>query len=258
MWILAVVMGCTAPFVRPPGILLPLLFLFAVCVYWLPFLNRRPLAALILCSAVPLLLTVTVVPWLILESVNNKGSTGSIISSILERQFHQSVFFFQAGKIVATRLEVGTQEILSYGHIVETIAYRLMYYWIPIRLGEYPYSFIHNLVNGVYMIVTLPLLLIGVVRLLKGARKDAMVLLFLVMVALSFSLLHSVTLVSFDWRYQLPAMVPYWILAGRGWCRVQVMMNARRGPGNQPKPPNGRIASPDASEAGVPSAVNIW
>jgi hypothetical protein len=85
----------------------------------------------------------------------------------------------------------------------------------------------HNAVNLVYVVLTWPLAVVGAIRLLRADDPlRRMTGLFLLMVAYSYALLHSVTLVSYDWRYQLPAIVPYWVLAGCGYCHLMDLVAA--------------------------------
>jgi len=227
MWILAFLACAAAPLVRPTGILLPLLFLYAVLLY-----SMRRKSSCFQCVAissivVPTLATFLLFPWAALNLSQDPSFAGAWLPEVIREFLVQSVHFLEKGTIVATRLEVEPAGPLSYTDIVRSIVYRLLYYWIPIRFGDPPYSDMHNIVNGIYMVVTLPLCFAGARHLGAKAGDHQYMVLFLVMVAYLFALLHGVTLVSFDWRYQVPAMVPYWIIAGCGLTRVVSAIRAR-------------------------------
>lgn len=217
MWVLAFMAAVTAPFVRPPGIVVPLLYCLALALYAGPVRRRsfKYFAAGIV--AAPAVLVLVVVPWLVLTYAGHGAALESDIPYTLRRAFHQSMIFFEKGIIISNRVEMEPAGPLSYNDILQTIGYRLAYYWIPVRFGEDPYSAMHNGVNAIYMLLALPLLILGINNLRTMGRRYRTLMLFLVVVAYSYALLHAVTLVSFDWRYQLPAMVPLWILAGCGF-----------------------------------------
>lgn len=217
MWLAAFVMALTAPFVRPTGLIIPLLFLFALAIHAVPAVRRHPGITAVLSLVLPALLVFAVVPWLVLMEVNPETDARRFVPGFLMGPFLQSVYFFKNGVIVAHRVELNWSGALSYMDILTAIVYRLVYYWVPVRLGESAYSALHNIVNVTYMAVALPLLVCGVRRLLDASAAHRAVLLFLVMVAFGYALQHAVTLVAFDWRYQLPAMVPLWILVGCGF-----------------------------------------
>lgn len=220
MWVLGFLMCITAPFVRPTGIIVPVIYLYALYLNFGPGIRSHFRTVVVISVLAPAFFVFFVVPWLVLMAVNDAAAVDTLIPEAIRRHFFQAVHFFKEGVIISTRLEVDSSAPLSYFDIVQSICYRLGYYWVPIRLGERPYSTVHNLVNTLYIIIAWPLLAAGIWRLLNAGRDCMLALLFLVMVAYSYALLHSVTLVSFDWRYQLPAMVPFWILAGCGFYSV--------------------------------------
>lgn len=217
MWLAALAMAATAPFVRPTGLIVPLLFLVALAIRTVPAIRRYFGTAAVLSLAIPAFIVFAVVPWLVLLEVNPDTDARRFIPGFLMGPFLQSVYFFKHGVIVAHRVELDMAGALSYLDILKAIVYRLIYYWVPVRLGESAYSAIHNIVNVVYMIVALPLLCRGIKSLIEKTAAHRAVLLFLVTVAYGYALQHAVTLVAFDWRYQVPAMVPLWILVGCGF-----------------------------------------
>lgn len=219
-WSLALVVSVVAPFIRPPGILLPVLFIVGFVLNAVRT-NDRPFAFLLGAIVVlPGLFVFGVVPWLVTQAANGGSEAYAFLPGVLEKLFRQSVIFFENGVTVSTRHEVEISGPLTIPDVWRAMVTRLGYYWVPLRFGERPYSDIHNVVNLVYMVATLPLFVLGAVRLIRLGYKQRKALLFLIVVAYGYALLHSVTLVSFDWRYQLPAMVPYWILAGCGLLGV--------------------------------------
>lgn len=215
-WVAALLLAVAAPYVRPTGMLLPILFLYALLIW---FLARRGVAVgtLALVSiGVPVVATLFVVPWLVSGRINGSGLVEAIIPDIFGREFNQAVYFFKAGVVVSDRPDTYVESPSTYWEIFRLIISRLGYYLVPLRFGEIPYTVIHNVVNFVYILVTWPLMFLGVRGLIAQKRRCRTVALFLIMVALSYALLHSVTLLSFGWRYQIPAMVPLWMLAGVG------------------------------------------
>ncbi len=226
MWLAALLLAMTAPFVRPTGMIVPLLFLFALAVHAVPAIRRYPGTTAVLSLAIPVVFVFAVVPWLVLMEVNPDTDARRFVPGLLTGPFLQSVHFFKQGVIVAHRVELDMAGVLSYMDILKAIVYRLIYYWVPVRSGGSAYSALHNMVNVVYMIVALPLLLRGIRRLVNGSPAHRAVLLFLLMVAVGYALQHAVTLVAFDWRYQVPAMVPLWILVG---CGFYDMLDRKRG-----------------------------
>lgn len=220
MWLAAVVMALTAPLVRPTGLIVPLLFLFAVAIHTVPAVRRHPAITAALSLVLPALMVFAVVPWLVLMEVSPEADARRFVPDFLMGPFLQSVYFFKNGVIVAHRVELDWSGALSYMDILKAIVYRLVYYWVPVRSGGSAYSALHNIVNVAYMAVALPLLVRGIWRLFDASAAHRSVLLFLVMVAFGYALQHAVTLVAFDWRYQVPAMVPLWVLVGCGFYDI--------------------------------------
>ncbi|MDZ7839274.1 MAG: hypothetical protein U5R46_00410 [Gammaproteobacteria bacterium] len=220
MWLAAFLFAVTAPFVRPTGLIVPVLFLVALVIHIVPAIRRYPGTAAVLSLVIPAFIVFAVVPWLVLMEVNPETDARRYVPGFLMGPFLQSVYFFKHGVIVAHRVELDMAGALSYLDILKAIVYRLIYYWVPVRLGGSAYSAIHNIVNVVYMIVALPLLCRGIKCLIEGAAAHRAVLLFLVMVSYGYALQHAVTLVAFDWRYQVPAMVPLWVLVGCGFYDI--------------------------------------
>lgn len=220
MWALAGFMAVTAPFVRPTGILAPLLYLFALGIHAIPAIRGRFRAVVGASIVLPSVFVFLVIPWLVIAAANDPSFVRAWIPPVVRGHFMQAVWFFTNGIVIADRLQFPVSEPITYTEILRTVVVRLAYFWVPLRFGEIPYSTMHNIVNLVYIVLTWPLAVIGTVHLSKLGIRCRLMALFLVEVALAYALLHSVTLISYDWRYQLPAMVPYWILAGCGYYRV--------------------------------------
>jgi hypothetical protein len=227
MWMLSAVMAIAAPFVRPPGILVPLLYLFALGIHVLPAMRQRFAGLVIASVAVPAALVFVVIPWLVTMAAGDPSFPSHWILGPVRGYFMQMVVFFSHGTVVADRLQFPVSEPVTYLEVVKMIVIRLAYFWVPLRVGAIPYSAMHNAVNLVYVVLTWPLAVVGAIRLLRADDPlRRMTGLFLLMVAYSYALLHSVTLVSYDWRYQLPAIVPYWVLAGCGYCHLMDLVAA--------------------------------
>lgn len=220
VWMVAFFMAATAPFVRPTGILLPVLLLYGLGIKALIESDIRARTLGMASIAVPVVITFLIVPSLVSMKINGHVWVDTMIPDVIQRHFNTAVYFFASGTVVSDRMETYVDTPSGYLDVLKMIVHRLVYYWVPLRFGETPYSPIHNLVNLVYVVVIWPLALIGIRRLIKANQRYQMAALFLVVAALSYAFLHSVTLVSFSWRYQLPAMVPLWMLAGTGFFTV--------------------------------------
>lgn len=219
-WLAIAIVACSAPFVRPTGIVLPLLAIYLVALVWVsttPF-NLRMFAWGSVVLA--MIFTFLVVPGLVLLSIHENPIVGEIVPEFMTEYFRTSTNIFSAGLVVPNRLRLDISMPPSYLDLVNVIVHRIAYYWIPIRFGNAAYSEIHNIVNLVYMLVAVPSCALGIKTLVAKDTNHALVALFLVMVALIYAFLHGVTLVSYDWRYQLPGMVPFWILCGVGLYHV--------------------------------------
>jgi hypothetical protein len=216
LWVLALLMALIAPYVRPTGIVLPVLLVYAAVVYVFVrrTINLRWVA--VVSIGVPVVFMLFVVPWLVSGKINGSGLVEAVIPDIFRREFNQAVYFFQTGIIVSDRPGTHVAPPTGYMDVMKMIIYRLGYYLVPLRFGDIPYTVTHNAVNLLYVLLTWPLAVIGVRRMAMIDRRCFAVMLFLIMVAMSFALLHSATLLSFGWRYQMPAMVPLWMLAGVG------------------------------------------
>jgi len=228
MWLLGAVMAITAPFVRPPGILVPLLFLFALGMHAVPALRQRFAGLVVASVAVPVVLVFLVIPWLVTVAAGDPAFPSHWIPGPIRGYFLQTVVFFSHGTVIADRLQLPVSEPVTYLEVVKMIAIRLVYFWVPLRVGAIPYSAMHNAVNLVYVVLTWPLAIGGAIRLLRltePARRLAGLL--LLMVAYAYALLHAVTLVSYDWRYQLPAIIPFWVLAGCGYFQLVELVAAK-------------------------------
>lgn len=219
-WVVSLIAAVSAPFVRPPGLLLPFLCLYALGLHRLCVKRGKVGTVVLISLVIPGGVAFVVIPWLVLMKINGDPLADALIPDFLNTYFSWAADSFVKGIVVRTRVELDLDSLPGYIEIVRMIIHRLGYYWIPIRLGERPYSLIHNIVNTVYIMAALPLLFLGIRDLIRKGRRCALAGLFLIMVAYSYALFHATTLVSFDWRYQLPGMVPFWILAGCGWYAI--------------------------------------
>lgn len=215
-WLIALVVAAAAPYVRPTGVLLPVLFVYALLVAMLMQRGTKGSVIAAVSIGAPVAVTLLVVPWIVSAKINGAVWVNTVVPDLFQREFNQAVYFFETGMVVSNRPETYIQSPSSFLDVLKIIVYRIIYYWVPLRLGEAPYSVVHNIVNLAYMVVTWPLMIVGIWRLAGIGRSYRALVLLLVMVGLAYALLHSITLLSFGWRYQLPAMVPLWILAGVG------------------------------------------
>lgn len=215
-WIVALVLAVFAPFVRPTGVLLPILLLFGVGVRWLIHREVSLTTAVVVCLGIPMIVTFAAVPLLISAKLSGQVWVDSVIPDHFNRYFKIATHYFASGIIVSDRPWTDVESPSTYSDVLGMILKRLGYFWVPLRFGEKPFSMTHNMMNLVYLAFVWPLAIIGIRKLVAAGRRYQMVMLFTVVVALAFACLHSVMLLSFGWRYQLPAMVPLWMLAGVG------------------------------------------
>lgn len=227
VWWIGLLMAGSAVYVRPTGILLPILFMYGVLLK--SVVDRKtPLRGVVLASlAVPTILALTVVPWFVAARIAGEEWTHVIVPGVLEREVSQAVGFLKKGVVVSERPETYVERPSGYLGVWEAVVYRIGYYLIPLRFGSMPYSVVHNVVNFVYVLLIWPAMVLGIVRLYGMDRGYQCAALFLVVVSLCYTLLHAVTLLSFGLRYQLPAFVPLWALAGVGWFTALEYVMAR-------------------------------
>lgn len=223
-WLLAFLISVTAPFVRPTGLILPLVFIGSVGLRSISMSRTGFRLCLTLTLALPAIFVLVIVPMLVVSTAGG-GAAGAFLPPFLAKPFFQAVYFFSHGIVISNRFEVPLSGALSYSDVVRMEVYRLLYYWVPIRLGAVPYSTVHNCVNLIYMVVTIPLLVVGAKELIGSTAAHRRIFLFLVMTAYGYALLQALTLVSFDWRYQLPAMIPFWIVTGCGAFSLAVLQS---------------------------------
>jgi len=227
MWLTGLVLAIGAPFVRPTGLIIPLLYFLAVVIHYSSWIQRRFWAIAAGAILVPAAFVFVAVPWLVMLKLNDNAVIDRMFPDVLQVSLNQAAVFFQNGTAVEGRVEYDWSGTVSFLEIVEMMLVRIVYFWVPLRFGEPAYGMLHNAVNLAYVALTWPLLAVGIKCLLTGEMRMKLIALFLVMVAYGYALLHAVTLVAFDWRYQLPGMVPYWTLAGCG------LVFALRGIGNR-------------------------
>lgn len=216
LWIVALIAALTAPFVRPTGFLLPLLLVYAAALVWVYRKGTSVKVASLVSIGVATVLAFVIFPGVVLLAMKKYWLIKSLAPDPLDDYLAWTVSFFRHGIVVKTRVELLLDSPPSYLEIIRIMLHRLLYYWVPIRFGDRPYSMMHNVVNAVYIVAVLPLFFVGATRLFQDGRTIALAALFLLMVGYAFALMHAMTLVGFDWRYQVPAMVPFWLFAGCG------------------------------------------
>lgn len=213
-WVIALALALAAYFVRPTGILLPGLWLLALMLAIVGgFGARRAGRIAFVASVVMAIVALMGVPWFVGALLGGKLTVGSELPLALRKFIGQAVVFYREGWVVADRANTYVSDPHGYLDFLRITLSRFGYYFIPLRLG---YSPIHNILNGVYFVVLVAAVTNGFRTLARRGGREVIVAWTLVMFSLCYGLLHAVTLVSYDWRYQLPAMVPAWLLAGVG------------------------------------------
>ena len=115
--------------------------------------------------------------------------------------------------IVVHRVETYVEPPREYSEFVTFTATRFWRFFVPISAG---YSLRHKLVVLAYVPLFLWLTWRGWRTLRRDGGRRAELAWIAVLSALYFGLFHAMVGVDFDWRYQVPAMVPLWLIAGFG------------------------------------------
>jgi len=211
-WAMAAVIACIGVFTRPPGLLLPFLLLAAFMLAWRscnPVTVRKRTTGLALLGAG---MAFIVIP-LFFSIFTGDTSFAGYLPEHIRFKILQAAHFYREGWVVADQPDTYVSNDGSFTDYLWITVRRFAYYFLPIKST---FSLPHNLLNAVYLMLALPGLLVGVRNLLRTGKQTTETACWLLLTALLFGLLHSVTLVSYEWRYQVPAMVPLWLLAGVG------------------------------------------
>lgn len=214
--VIALIVAVVAPFFRPTGILLPVLLVYVFIVKRLIESGIGMRTVVAASVGLPVAATFVLIPWMVSAQIGGQEWVENIVPDTFQRFFRMAANYFEMGIVVSNRPDTYVDAPTRYMDVVEMIVYRLWYFWVPLRFGESPYSVAHNAMNLVYIGVAWPLAVVGIGKLVEMGRRHQIVALFLIVVAMGYAFLHSVTLLSFGWRYQLPGMVPLWVLAGVG------------------------------------------
>lgn len=216
-WVTAAMLATCGFFVRPTGVvLLPLVFAaFLLSGYGRSGVSHAPRWFMILALAG--IFVAFVVGPLVVHLVLSGSDAFAALPAYFHRLLKQAAWFFREGWIIADQPDsyVATPETIL--DIVGMSLRRFAYYYLPVKTS---FSSFHNIVNAVYLIVAVGGGGWGFRILCHRSRQTASVALWLVLFALCYGLLHSLTIVSYEWRYQVPAMVPLWILAGVGLMTI--------------------------------------
>ena len=144
--------------------------------------------------------------------------------SFLSKAVIQSRTFYEFGWVVADRPETYVLNSSGYADYLEITLKRLFYFYTPFRID---YSLKHTLTNALYLLITLPLTGYGIFAAWQNSDKDKRLVVVLITTSLLFGIMHAITLNSYDWRYQLPAMFPLWILSGIGGMKLLSNFSSR-------------------------------
>jgi len=203
-------------FVRPTAMVLPVIWLLfmSLLIYkkkfnWFGYLT-------IACVCLGTLTIILGFPAIVDIIIDNRKLIKDW-PQFLTKAATQSRVFYEYGWVVADRPETFVLNPQGYWDYLEITLKRLFYYFSPFRSG---YSLIHSSINAMYLLVTLPLAGFGIVTAWKQSDENKRFVVVIITTSLLFGLMHAITLNSYDWRYQLPAMIPLWILAGIGGLRI--------------------------------------
>ncbi len=212
-WSAAFVFAACGFFVRPTGIVLVPLVLAAFFLSADDRADRsRALRRFAAFVAAGLVATFVVAP-LVVYLVLSGSDMFAALPVFLERLVRQAAWFFSEGWIVADQPATYVEKPETVFDIVFISLRRVAYYYLPVKSS---FSLLHNVINAVYLVVAAGAGVLGFRTLYRGNDRTASIALWLVLVALCYGLLHALTIVSYEWRYQVPAMVPVWIFAGVG------------------------------------------
>jgi len=203
-WVGCLCMSIAAFFTRPSGLVL-LGFVgiaWVVSSFWAVKVSRWLLLAVV---AVPTTFALVFWPYVMCDQFNNGGWNISFYPSYIAG-------LYSDGVVVVDRPETYLANPTSYFDFIAIAVFRFVYYLIPLRSA---YSNIHNIYLLVYMAFLVFMVVRGV-KVLGGQGVGGEVLRFLLpLLVLYYALFHSLFFVE-DFRYQLPAVVAFWALAGFG------------------------------------------
>lgn len=199
--------------------------------------NFRRYAAAILTLFLPASMVVLLVPWVVWLIQAGWSPPGVLHDSTLVHNLREASHLFSLGEVVDSRPETTLPSPSGYFGYLEVLLHRLYYYYWPFRET---FSTKHIVVLSVYMPLTLCLVAIGLYSLARRSLLEFRILLLLGNCALYFGLLHGITLVAHSWRYQVPATLAYWLLAGFGLLHLLDRVRSRGAPGHEHASVTGR------------------
>lgn len=197
--------------VRPTAIMMPVVLLMALLFVLVGGRKKRAWLgpSIILFAGIG---AFVVGPWLVslqIQGVNVRDYMPTFLAS----HFSQSVYIYLQGRVISDQPDTYIANVQSVWDVIYITTLRFFYYFVPIKTT---YSCIHNVVNGIAWPVLVTMMYIGWKHLTQKNLVSYNAAWCLVIMAYCYGLLHAVTIVSYEWRYQLPAMVPAWVLAGIG------------------------------------------
>ncbi|MBU0516301.1 MAG: hypothetical protein KJ621_16180 [Proteobacteria bacterium] len=198
-WLIAWLVALCSLVVHPRGILL-VLFLIGAGVY-LAIGRRLKRPGLTLVVTLGLMGLLAIGGWPALVFLHN-----DVVPPAVAR-------WYAMGVVVLNRPETYLSGPSSYWDYVWITLQRIGYFLVPLRAG---YSIGHNIIGVIYALFLAFFCLRGW-RWLWGLNERSRGLAsLLVLFCCAFTLFHGMMVVDYDWRYQMPAMVPAWLLAGFG------------------------------------------
>lgn len=224
-WIYAAVFAIAGFFVRPTGILLlPLVIIAALLGGNRPHSIRSIRRRFLLMTTTATLFVFICVP-LIVAVIFSDSSFNEVLPWYVKFKVSQAAHYYRLGWIIADQPDTYVVGANSVYEFISITIRRFIYYFLPLKST---FSMIHNVVNGVYLVIALTGLYFGLRQLFSAGKRSSVVAYWLVLVALGYGLLHAMTIVSYGWRYQVPAMVPLWILAGIGLMNLGERIKSRK------------------------------
>lgn len=212
-WWTSLILAIVALIVRPTGVCLPFIW-FATLLFWIIYRKTgRNWLPFLIVVLVPATLVIFIVPWLYLLDQGGYQFPDWFEKSIIGQNFAEASTLFNKGIIMANREGATFENPSSYLDYVSIVLLRLYYHYVPFRHGH---SILHHITNIIYFPTALILAAYGLKELIQRNQRCLYMAAVIMIFAVYFGLLHSVTLLAFSWRYQVPATLCMWLVAGFG------------------------------------------
>jgi hypothetical protein len=211
-WAMALAVAVGAALVRPTAVVV-IAFWFTAAAYM--FLRARRFGratVAIVFIVVPFFIAEFAWPYVVYRVAANGGH-----ASFMRTAFTELLPWYLNGSVVCDRVETYLAPPVAYFDFVRLTLVRLLYFFFPLRAG---YSLAHNMALALYAPMLVALASVGWRQLRQRDDRHASFAFLLLAFTFYFGLFHSMTYVDYDWRYQIPAMLSAFVLAGIGVARV--------------------------------------